>query len=431
MNRVYRLFSNSRNYLADKPVLNSLFLYLLGVLIGLNILARILFPGQILGLDFNLYHPDGICYTKQAFDIAGFDSPESTRLIIKKYDALNIDYVPKIDNEKCNLLKGRFLYPLLAAPFVLLFEVQGMIVASALFFLLGLYLCYLLLCQFTQHRLLAGALVMLVSCSSSLLRWGISNTTDSLIFPLSCLFFVTFLRTLGNHKLRSLYTLLCALIIVLMAVTKRSFYIPTLYSAIAILSFVSKYYSNSKKIKKLNGIRAGILISSFVLIFSIIVDFFVQWFFPKQNGSWLVTSVLKCVTSEKYSANPGSITSPIDCSDPNQSYLHQLAEAAIQAVTSIVGYITISIGQLFVLDKFLFLLLLSHLAYFLIKFREKKRLVDQISMFFPLALFLVASLNSTLGLNFRLELPCVPALLLSCLFLIQRFNLRIDSHAKS
>ena len=145
------------------------------VFIFLNLLSRILFPGQILGLDYNLYHPDGICYTNNAYTFAGIDTQSTQKAILDKYKTLDLTYSPVLNLEKCEQLKGRILYPFFASLFVPIFGIDAMIVVSALSFLIGILFCYFILKQFTNSTILAMSLIAAISSSSTLLRWGISN----------------------------------------------------------------------------------------------------------------------------------------------------------------------------------------------------------------------------------------------------------------
>ena len=37
---------------------------------SLSILTRLFYHGEVLGLDYNLYYPDGVCYTSHAYELS-------------------------------------------------------------------------------------------------------------------------------------------------------------------------------------------------------------------------------------------------------------------------------------------------------------------------------------------------------------------------
>jgi len=427
MPRLYTVTKSVRQFFETKPPAKRVFFVFASLMIILNVAARILYPGQILGLDYNLYHPDGICYTKQAFDFAGVSSSESSQIILDKYRSLAIKYTPNIDESKCKSLEGRILYPLISSPFVMLLGMNGMLVSSVIIFLIGLFFCYLILHRYTTHSILAITLVSLVSSSSSILRWGISNTTDGLLFALSSAFFFVFLKMVEKKKKNDLYMIL--FVIILMLFTKRSFYIPLIYTLIT-LSFY--FFSNikifaNKKWYDFKQFAKNALFPFFVLLFSLILDRVLVLFTHSQNNSWIVNSVFDCLKGSNVTANPGSTFSSITCNFQDTNYFSEFLSAVFQALSNMAAYFVVTLGQIFVLDKILFIFIANYFLFLVMTLKRKKRLVDTLVSFFPISLMFVASLNSTIGLNFRLELPSIPALLLAGLFSIQFFNKRLSS----
>ena len=416
-----------RRFFAAKQSKKALFLAVMGLFILLNVGSRVLFPGQILGLDYNLFHPDGICYTKQSFDFAGVNSKESQIQILNKYQSLDIDYTPNFDEKKCQVLKGRILYPLISAPLVGIFGVDGMVISSVLILLLGLFLCLLILLKFTKQPVLAMFLVSIVSCSSSFLRWGISNTTDGLLFTLSCAFLLVFVNLLEKNSFK--YFLLMSLILILMTFTRRSFYIPITYSLLTTIFFFITHRKKLRisRIKLLKELLKRQNFLLFIPFFAVGLDVINRNIFPVQNNSWIINSVINCLSGEKIIAQPGSTFTSINCSFDNSSYVSQVLGAFFQAFANIAVYIFVTIGQIFVLDKLLFFFIINYLVFLTITLMRRKRMreIDFIVAFFPIILIFIASLNSTLGLNFRLELPAIPVFLLAALFSVQRFNLTL------
>lgn len=424
---LYTFAKSARHFFESKPPAKKIFLACASLVVLLNVLARMLFPGQILDLDYNLFQPDGICYTKQAFNFAGVSSSQSSEIIIEKYRSLPIRYTPDIDEDKCKPLEGRILYPLISAPFVMLFGVNGMLISSAIIFLVGLFFCFLILLKFTKNSILAITLVTLVSCSSSILRWGISNTTDGLLFTLSSAFLFVFLKLLEQRKKSHLFIIF--LLLLSMMLTKRSFYIPLIYTLLTLLFYLlsNRFFSEHNYKERFKQLGKYSFMPSAVLFVSIILDRALILLTPSQNSSWIVNTVLQCIKGDHVTANPGSTFSRLECDFQTTTYFYEILQVLLQSLLNIGAYFIVTLGQIFVLDKILFFFVANYFLYLIIYFKRDKELIHTLVAFFPLLLMFVASLNSTLGLNFRLELPSIPTLLLAALFSVQFFNRRLTT----
>ena len=75
---------NRRSWLGLRWELNSLFAMVI-VLWTLTSLAKVMFNGLNLGLDYGLYHPDGAFYTFRALLFAGYDKFEAGRIVADWY----------------------------------------------------------------------------------------------------------------------------------------------------------------------------------------------------------------------------------------------------------------------------------------------------------------------------------------------------------
>ena len=152
--------------------------------------ARILWNGDVYGLDYRLFHPDGVCYGAMTFDFAGQGTPGRAELAAAYADqgtpigALG----PDMSNpEVCaSGVRPRVLYPLMSAPFVNLFGYYGLLVVPALSWLAAVLIPAVLLLR--RGMLLAPAIAgLLVIASTSVGRWSVSNLTDALLMGLMAL----------------------------------------------------------------------------------------------------------------------------------------------------------------------------------------------------------------------------------------------------
>ena len=155
----------------SKQITNFLNLKSLPVLIVtlswlLSVVSRLIKSGDVYGMDFGLFHPDGTNYLKFTQDIVGMNIQDST---IYAW--------------------SRPLYPVLSVPFFLLLGKHGMLVIPAVsYFFFGLTL--LKFGRDRRTRIAIASMFLIISSSSTLLRWVVADLTDSLhlfLFTLCCL----------------------------------------------------------------------------------------------------------------------------------------------------------------------------------------------------------------------------------------------------
>lgn len=127
--------------------------------------ARLLQHGIVYGLNFELFQPDGINYLRLTQDISNLKMDEST---VYSWT--------------------RPLYPVLSVVFFLLLGKSGMLVVPILSFLITGILLQLL-GETRNQRIFFLGCFLLLTCSSTFLRWNIADLTDSLhlsLFVLCC-----------------------------------------------------------------------------------------------------------------------------------------------------------------------------------------------------------------------------------------------------
>lgn len=146
--------------LKSLPVLIVTFCWLLSVV------SRLIKSGSVYGMDFGLFHPDGTNYLRFTQDIVEMNIQNSS---IYAW--------------------SRPLYPVLSVPFYLLLGKQGMLVIPAISYLFfGITL--LKFGNDRRTRISIAVVFLVISSSSTLLRWVVADLTDSLhlfLFTLCCL----------------------------------------------------------------------------------------------------------------------------------------------------------------------------------------------------------------------------------------------------
>ena len=322
-----------------------------------SVASRYLFNGLVYGLDFGIYQPDGIWYSLRTLQWLGNSGQESAAQIISWYSTNSAkgsnfaqsDIFP-VPAEVWGLVAPRILYSFLSIPFVLVLGIKGMLVIPALS-LLVLMVVSVLLGKTTGNLHIGFGLAILFSTSPTILRWSISNTTDSLLLGLFSIVAIYLYKLIHNPKI--LWVLL--LLVTLSNFTRFSF---LMWVAISLVLFL-------KKLKV-----AALAISIVNLITSIPVFYYQpeQAFLPLQQDQNLFTKLLSF---------PKSFI---------KIGFYEFAEIAV-------------------LDRLLMFFLIIAMIGALAKFRE----VD--SLFFLsifLAVWVLGAINGNIGVNFRYQLPVIP-----------------------
>ena len=340
------------------------------------IIVKLKFNGLILDLDFGLYHPDGALYTTRALDWSGYTETEAARIVSNWYNINSLKYnqtIPKdlyyANHHLYPEYSTRILYPLFSIPFVKLIGVPGMLVVPALS-LLVLMIVVAKIGLVLKKPLITVVVIFLLSSSPTVLRWMLANTTDALlvaIFSLAayCLF--------AGIKNRTNFWLINILIIS-SALTRFSllFWL--------VISLVLKFFRLNTKALYIA------LLSIFVAIPALL---------SHQSNSFLAV-------------------------EGNRPFLEKLALFPFYLIK-----ITLfEFGQLFVLDKILFLMCAGSICFSIKCFNKVSS--KYLLMMFAAGL-LMGTLNGNIGVNFRYQLP---VLVFICWSLIDNASPKFENYVK-
>jgi hypothetical protein len=331
----------------------------LGLLIG-TILAKLIYlNGSILGLDYGLFHPDGMYYSFKTLTLLGNTQNEAGSLVSHFYNVHAVGN-PVIDPHSLHFGTGgweiyqlRILYPVLSVPFVALFGLWGMLVIPVVSFVaLWFFATYRL-----QQNLLLGTTTLLVlSASWTISRWMFANVSDALLVGLFVLY-LFFIPRVSKSSITT-FSLFHLLIIALTSMTRFVF---LLWVAISIAYLIQKQFKQASVILVLALI--GFLPNLFV-------DFY------------------------------GAVT-------PGTSDNSLFGKLAAFPITMLRMHF-VEFGQLFVIDRVFFISLMILLGHSLFKIRTMSA---QLLLLVFSSLVLTASINGVLGVNFRYHLPLLPFLI--------------------
>ena len=372
--------------------------------LALSIATRLFYNGEILGLDYNLHYPDGVCYTAHAYEFAGLSPEAAWQQTITDYKGVDARYErlqEEMRPQSCQSVQARVLYPLLSAPFVSQFHLSGMLIIPILAVLLSFLFLFATLRRMRTSELSVFIGLAMLATSSSLLRWNIASLPESLLLLWTSISTYVVFGFLSKKKTRTDVTLFLIAIftlVLLSALTKRSAHFWTILFATILVIFFNKRQEIAR--------RTLLAISAIIIIFTWIVDRSVGAILGGQNSLWIATTTTSCLKGETIYADPGNVASAISCND--------LTSSAIENMWS---FIINEIGQLAVLDKSLFLLCGILIIGTLLNWKSVGP-AGQIALLVALLTFGATTLNATLGLNFRLMTPALSYLIIGAVLLI-------------
>ena len=328
------------------------------------LLSKLKFNGLVYGLDFGLFHPDGQLYSFRALTMVG-NSETTAGSIVSDWYSGHAFKLKVIDPQSLHydthplwaLYKSRILYPILSAPFVLLFGMNGMLVIPALSMLVLMFSIQAIGIRLS-NKYLAFALAVLISMSPVITRWMFANITDGLLTALTSLFVVSYLYI----KNMNLQLLTLGTIIILGS-----------YTRISVVQWLAICFGLFLMNQKRNSILLGIV----ALVF----------FIPSALRN-LRTGIL-----------------------PNEQE-GGLLDRPVQLGVSMARVAFYEAGQLVVLDRLLILMI------FFAAVVSTYSLYRESSKFFLLvllALWVTGAVNGTIGVNFRYQLPLIPFMAYSIL----------------
>lgn len=341
---------------------------------SLAVLARLKFNGLVYGLDYGLYHPDGADYSYKTLELMGKNSSTIASQVSAWYseNSLKIKEITpqEIIQGQITFPQSRVLYPILSIPFVKLFGLQGMLVVPILsFFILQMFI--LAIGVKLKRFEIAVVLVIAISMSPTVLRWMISDCSDSLFVAIVAS--VPILLNLANPVIQRIL-----LIAVIISSTLTRFSLP-IFLSIGVVLLVKK----------------NIKLSALMIVTSFIANI------PALSQS-------------------GSMIMP----QSDMSFANKLVNLPASALK--VGFI--EIAQLAVLDRLLLLILIVSFVLALMNIKK-----DSSKYFFAVLLSVwgLGALNGTLGVNFRYQLPLI---IFCCWVLLEnlpKFSLSRNIHVKS
>jgi hypothetical protein len=368
--------------------------------LALAILSRIFYNGEVLGFDYRLYYPDGICYTSHAYELSGLTPGQAWERTIADYKGVAdkyLDLSQGIKPEACNSVQARILYPFFSAPFVAQLGLQGMLVVPIAALVFSFIFIYLALRKFQVRQSISVVSLLLFASSSTLLRWNISNLPESLFMFFTSISLLLVAYLLQDKNIKSAFirfTIFLTPLIILSAFTKRSAH----FWAILVVTLGVVLYLKFKQ-----------LLLSYLIGFSTLLlgitwgaDRIVGKILGGQNSLWIATTTASCLKGEQVSANPANVATPLSCNENSSNLFTGILENTFK-------YVINEIGQLLVLDKILFLVTGFALLAFLHRLKNHGPVV-YITFFVAFFTFSATLLNATLGLNFRLMVPAFPYL---------------------
>ena len=387
---------------------------------GLAVASRYLWNGDVYGLDFRVYHPDGACYSQFAFDMVGNGKAGAVEIVNTYKEIGNpIAFVVSESGDQtldCNGrgLDARVLYPALSVPFVSLFGLPGMLVIPALSWLCAILVPAVMLLKrgFFLGALIAGSLAI---ASGSIARWSVSNTVDPLLMGLIALTLV-FLPVFRPPRKSDLIGL--AVLAILGALVRQSF---PIWIAIAVGPWIAWTLLNRKKrlqdLIRMNPWSGPLAVLSIAALAS---WYAVGAIWGVQNSSfvfssWMsnVTSTIESVTSNSQPTSgpstevgavlPSSLPEVVPPSTVNA--LGEIWSSSTYAINLGWKVIYTEFGQLVVLDRaLLILLVIAAIGVW----RNRRWAPGYMFVSVLSTTLAIGALNSTLGINFRFQMSTIP-----------------------
>jgi hypothetical protein len=342
----------------------------------ISILVKLQFNGLILGFDYGLYHPDGALYATRALDWSGYSETGAANAVWDWYKAhaYKFSFSSPADLYYANHplypeYSTRILYPLLSIPFVKLLGVSGMLVIPALS-LLVLMLIVTNIGLSLKKPEITLVILFLITSSSTVMRWMLSNTTDALLAGL----FAIAGYMIAKKTYRVYWYFLFGLLILLSGITRISL---LFWLVIAAMLWLQK--------SKAKAVYVAFL--SLLIVYPTLLS--------HQSSSFLAVEGDKPFL-EKLLLYP--------------FYLMKIT--------------FFEFAQLFVLDRIFFILCIATIVVSIKNFRKDS---SKYLLFIFLAGLLTGALNGNVGVNFRYQLP---VLFFICWNLIDNLNFSLNLFKK-
>lgn len=313
------------------------------------VISRLIKNGDVYGLNYNLFQPDGALYHAYTLHLQGSSWSESARLVNQFFlEKIGSSYLgDTITPTTQMVIYTRPLLSLLSLPFVYLVGQYGMLAVPTLSLLVTGAVLYFV-GKKVNRPYLAVALFFILTLSTSVNRWMISDLTDGLLVALIAIIYLL----LYYSKTR----VLLPIFVILALLTRPSG--PLL--AALLLPFALAYR------------KATIYIGIVISLLGTLVLAFVS---PEAAGTQ---------TSGSYTV------------------YQRIQDFALHGVKVLV----VEFGQLFVMDRalFVFIVLSTVVALF-----TWKNVYSQSHLALLISSFAMGAWNGALGVNFRYQLPTIIA----------------------
>jgi hypothetical protein len=311
------------------------------------VLSRLIRNGEVYGLNYLLFQPDGSLYQAFTLKLQGFSWSESASNVNAFYkDRIGVGYLgTTIDPVVQKVISGRPLLSILSLPFVALFGQYGMLAVPVLSYLLLGVVIYLIGKELNAEYF-SVFLFLVISLSTSVNRWMVSNLTDGLLVGL-----IAVLALLLVKKGLGVYLLA---IVALALLTRPSG--PIVFALLFPFLFTAK--------------RLWVALAMGLAIIGTLV---LALYSPESTGTQ---------TSGEYT----------------------VANRISDFLFHVIKVIVVEIGQLVVMDRILFIFLVASTGVALYTWRSTW---SQSYLLVLVVAFAMGGWNGALGVNFRYQLPVI------------------------
>jgi hypothetical protein len=325
----------------------------------ITVASRFAYNGLVFGFDYGLFHPDGSLYAFKTLTLMGLSQQEAGFQVANWYaeHAFKLNSIDPVslffDNNPQWVIYGtRLAYPVMSIPFVAVLGMNGLLAVPALSYLI-LFIGILLLGHHYNRVNLALVIVFIFSISTTVGRWMLINSTDSLLVALTTILTYICVRKIDNR----FWIPIALMIVVLGSLTRFSLF---LWLGFAFVLLTKKEWA-----------RASVISLTAMICFAptLFLDFQAA-VLPNEAESSLFMKALKLPLS----------------------------------MTKMAFY---DIAQLAVLDRILLLTLSVGILIAVKNFRSLSGRTFLATLFM---LWCTAGLNGTPGVNFRYELPILSLL---------------------
>jgi hypothetical protein len=315
------------------------------------VLSRLVKNGEVYGLNYLLFQPDGALYQAFTLKLQGFSWSESAAKVNSFYtDQVGVGYLGStIDPVVQKVLSGRPLLSVLSLPFVALFGQYGMLAVPLLSYsVLGVVIY--LIGREVNAEYFSVLVFLVISLSTSVNRWMVSNLTDSLLVGL-----VALLALLLIREARGIYLVA----IVSLALLTRP-------SGPIVFALLFPFLFSAKKLWVAIAMGLSVAGTLGLALYS-----------PESTGTQ---------TSGEYT----------------------VIDRVSDFLFHVVKVVTVEIGQLVVMDRVLFIFLVVSTGLAVYTWRNTW---SQSYLLVLAATFAMGGWNGALGVNFRYQLPVlIPAI---------------------